>query len=195
MSLRHILIGTIWFGQIFSAPLMAQQVNIEVKDTTHTIHIPEVDIYGHRHWANDTVRYRYNQMRYYVSTILPYVDAAAQFYNDMAKAEQENNLRRRERKALINTHEAELKNKFEDSLYTLNVTQGKLLIKLISRQTGKTVYTLLNEYKNTWVAVKWRLWGTVNGIALNSIYRPEEEKDLEEIMVGFDRPLPDFYKK
>jgi hypothetical protein len=195
MKLGQLVICTIWIGQLLGTELRAQQCITDGKDTIGTIHIPEVDIYGKRHWANDTVRYRYNQMRYYVSTILPYVDAAAQFYNDMAKAEQENNLGRRQRKALIKNREEALRDKFEDSLYALNVTQGKLLIKLISRQTGRSVYDLLGDYKNSWVAVKWRIWGSVNGIALNTIYKPEEEKDLEQIMIGFDRPLPEFYKK
>lgn len=163
-------------------------------DTLYTIRMNQVDIHGQRKWANDTVRYHYNQMKYYVTTILPYLDAATQLFNEVNTKLSDDNLGRKERKAFIKNKEVEMRTRFEDKIDTLNVTQGTLLIKLIARQTGLNVYKMLNEFKNPLVALKWQTWARLNGINLNSRYAPEKEPDLEQIMESLNYPLPPFYK-
>ena len=39
------------------------------EDTILMMYMKEVEITEERKWANDTIRYRYNQMRYYVQTM------------------------------------------------------------------------------------------------------------------------------
>jgi len=54
---------------------------------------------------------------------------------------------KKERKALIKTREKDLKREFTEPLSNLSVYQGKILMKLINRQTGNNCYEIIKEYK------------------------------------------------
>lgn len=54
---------------------------------------------------------------------------------------------KRERRAYIKTREKELKAQFGDPLSNLSVYQGKILMKLINRQTGNNCYEIVKEYR------------------------------------------------
>jgi hypothetical protein len=62
----------------------------------------------------------------------------------------------KEQKRYIQSVEAELREEFEDDLRKLTLTQGRLLIKLINRETGDTTYFLIKELKGTFSAFFWQ---------------------------------------
>lgn len=144
-------------------------------------------------FANDTARYRYNQMKYYVTTILPYVEAATSLFKDIDAKANDQSVSKKERKRYIATKEDQVRTEFEDKVRSLNVTQGVLLIKLIARQTDMNIYEMLQEFKNPVTAVKWQMWARVHGLNLDRKYRPDEERDLENIMEELGYPLPASY--
>lgn len=164
-----------------------------IADTAYTIKLKEVDITADRKWTDDNTRYRYNQMRFYVTTILPYLDAATKMFTEINTKLADPNLSRKERKQYIDSREEEMRTKFEDKVAALNITQGILLTKLISRQTGVNVYQMALEMKNPFKAIKWQTWARLNGLNLNQKYNPADEPDLEHIMEGLGYPLPSFY--
>lgn len=153
--------------------------------------LPEVKVKAK--WLNDTDRYHYNQTKFYVTTILPYLNAATQLFKDVNAKAEDPEVSRKERRQYINAKEDEMRNKFEDKLKTLNVTQGALLVKLISRQTELNIYKILLDFKNPLVAVKWQAWAKMNGMNLDRKYHPEEEPMLENIMDELGYPLPAGY--
>jgi hypothetical protein len=51
------------------------------------------------------------------------------------------------RKTYIKSREKELKKEFTDPLTNLSVYQGKVLMKLINRETGNNCYEIIKEYK------------------------------------------------
>lgn len=57
---------------------------------------------------------------------------------------------RSQRKVYLKRMEEYFENELTDQLKNLTVTEGRILIKLIHRQTGKTVYDLSKQYKNGW---------------------------------------------
>jgi len=62
-------------------------------------------------------------------------------------------------KKYINSREKELKKEFTDPLTNLSVYQGKILMKLINREThGHDCYNIVKELKNGFTA---RFWQTV----------------------------------
>ncbi len=144
-------------------------------------------------WLNDTDRYHYNQMKYYVTTILPYLDAATRLFKEVNAKVNEPGLSRKERREYINAREDEMRSQFEDRVKKLNTTQGTLLVKLIARQTELNIYDILQEFKNPLTAIKWQGWARLNGLNLDRKYHPEEEKDLEFIMEELGYPLPRGY--
>ncbi|MCW3122504.1 MAG: hypothetical protein JWQ38_1996 [Flavipsychrobacter sp.] len=162
-----------------------------VPDTFYNVQLKEVDVIAR--WKNDTDRYRYNQTRHYVEMVLPYMIAATKLFTEVNTKLSEPGLSRKERKQFINTKEDEMRTNFEDKISSLNVTQGVLLVKLIARQTNVNIYTMLQEFKNPLVAIKWQTWARFNGMNLDRKYHPEEEHDLELIMEDLGYPLPASY--
>lgn len=153
--------------------------------------LPEVDI--HAKWKNDTDRYRYNQMKYYVTTILPYLNASTKLFGDIRDKKNVPGIGRKEYKLYVHTREEEMRTQFEDRLRDLNVTQGELLVKLIARQTEVNIYEILKDFKNPLTAVKWQAWARMNGMNLDKRYDPESEPMLEHIMDDLGYPLPASY--
>jgi hypothetical protein len=171
----------------------AAQYAAGVTDTMYMVKLAEVDITDERKWANDTLRYRYNQMRYYVKSILPYLNAATKLFNEINNKISEPNLGRADRRHFVNQKEDEMRTKFEVQVKQLNTTQGILLIKLIARQTGLNIYKIIGDFKNPFEAMKWQTWARLNGHNINKRYDPGTEPDLEQIMRGLGYPLPAFY--
>ena len=71
---------------------------------------------------------------------------------------------KKEQRKYLKAEDKKLKNQFEDELKGLTVGQGKILIKLIDRETGHTTYTLVKELKGSLSAFFWqniaRLFGS-----------------------------------
>jgi len=154
--------------------------------------LPEVKVTAQ--FLNDTDRYRYNQMKFYVTTILPYLDAATKVFKEINAKVNEEGVSRKERKQFVHSREEEMRSSFEEKVKQLNVTQGTLLVKLIARQTEVNLYNILQEFKNPLTAVKWQAWARLNGMNLDRKYQPDEEKDLENIMEELGYPLPPGYR-
>lgn len=170
--------------------VMGQTGNTLSDDTTFML--PEFRVTAQ--FLNDTDRYRYNQMKFYVTTILPYLDAATKLFKEVDHKVHEEGISRKERRQYVNSREDDVRTEFEDRVKKLNVTQGKLLVKLIARQTELNIYEMLQEFKNPLTAIKWQTWARVNGMNLDRKYVPDEEKDLENIMYELGYPLPPGYK-
>lgn len=166
------------------------QTNTAQDDTLYST-LPEVRVKAR--FENDTERYHYNQTKFYITTILPYLNAATKVFNEINTYEQNPSLKRREKKDFVHTKEDELRDQFEDNIKKLNVTQGKLLVTLIARQTGVNIYSILKDFKNPLTAVKWQMWARVNGMNLDRKYQPDEEPMLENIMYELGYPLPACY--
>ena len=160
-------------------------------DTAYSVQLSEVKVTAR--WKNDTDRYHYNQMKFYVTTILPYLNAATKLFIDINNKVNDEAVSKKERRRYINAREDEMRDQFEDKVKALNVTQAVLLTKLVARQTNVNIYSMLTEFKNPFLAVKWQLWARVNGINLDRKYDPANEPDLENIMYELGYPLPDSY--
>ena len=88
----------------------------------------------------------WTRLRNAVYVTYPYARIAGGTINDINK-----NLTgvngKKERKTYIKTREKDLKKEFSDPLSNLSVYQGKILMKLINRQTGNNCYEIIKEYK------------------------------------------------
>lgn len=169
----------------------AQSDPSNTADTMYHMQLPEVNVRAR--WINDTDRYHYNQKKYYVKTILPYLNAATVLFKEVNAKIDDGHTTKRERKKFVNQKEDELRTKFEDKISELNVTQGVLLVKLIARQTEVNIYKILKEFKNPLTAMKWQAWARLHGMNLDKMYDPEQDPDLENIMEELGYPLPAGY--
>ncbi len=172
---------------------MAQENVMKHNDTAVVFKLQEVHVTEGRKWDDDKTRYKYNQMKYYVETILPYLNEATLLFKQLDEKVNDPRISKRERKTFVNSKEDELRTRFEDEVKKLNETQGVLLVKLIGRQTGVNIYSMLNEFKNPFTAIKWQTWAKFNGFNLNKRYDPDTEPMLEHIMESLNYPLPPLY--
>jgi hypothetical protein len=172
---------------------VSAQWEYDAPDTMLMVNLPPVNVNAERKWDNDTVRYRYNQTRYYIVTILPYLNAASKLFAELDAKVNDPNISKKERKAFVATKEEELRVQFENEIKRLNETQGVLLVKLIARQTGANIYNMLDEFKSPLMAIRWQTWAKFNGFNLNKRYEPHAEPMLEHIMEDLGYPLPSLY--
>lgn len=99
----------------------------------------------------------WTRLRNAVYVTYPYARTAGYLMNDInAKLSTINN--KKEKKKYIKSREKELKDQFGDPLSNLSVYQGKVLMKLINRQTGNNCYEIVKEYRG---GVTARLYQTV----------------------------------
>jgi len=99
----------------------------------------------------------YNRLRNAVYVTYPYARTAGAVINDV-NAHLANVTSSSERKKYIKSREGELKKQFSDPLSNLSVYQGRVLMKLINRETGNNCYELIKDYRGGFNA---RMYQTV----------------------------------
>ena len=88
----------------------------------------------------------WTRLRNAVYVTYPYARTAGATINDINN-HLTNVSSKKERKDYIKSREKELRQQFTDPLSNLSVYQGKILMKLINRQTGNNCYEIIKEYK------------------------------------------------
>jgi hypothetical protein len=74
---------------------------------------------------------------------------------------------------------------FEEELKKLSRSQGRILIKLVHRQTGETTHTLVKELRNGWRALVYQTTASLFKLSLKDTYDPEtnyEDFLIEDIL-------------
>jgi hypothetical protein len=99
----------------------------------------------------------WTRLRNAVYVTYPYARVAGATINDI-NTKLASVSSKKERKEYIKTREKELRKQFADPLSNLSVYQGKILMKLINRQTGNNCYEIIKEFKGGFNA---RLYQTV----------------------------------
>ena len=125
---------------------------------------------------------KYQRLVYHIKTVYPYaliVRERLSYVNaDLAKFSDE-----KERKEYLKNVEKDVFKEYEDDIRDLTFTQGKLLLKLIYRETYNTSYDLIREYRGTINAVFWQGVARIFGANLKSEYDPYGEDILVELII------------
>jgi hypothetical protein len=83
----------------------------------------------------------------------------------------------------INSREKEIKKQFTDPVTNLSIYQGKILMKLINRETGNNCYNILKEFKGGFTARFWQTVAFFFGSSLKQPYDPNgEDVEIEKIV-------------
>jgi hypothetical protein len=125
---------------------------------------------------------KWTRLRNAIYVTYPYALQASQIINEvnfnLGKIHGD-----KKRKDYIKSKEAELKKKFADPLTQLSVYQGKVLMKLINRETNNSCYELIKEYKGGFSARFWQTVAWVFGSNLKQDYDPvESDAEIEKIV-------------
>ena len=129
----------------------------------------------------------WTRLRNAVYVTYPYAKAAGKVFN-LVNSELTNVTDKKQRKAIIKSHEKELKKEFADKITNLSVYQGKVLMKLIYRETGNNCYELIHEYKGGFTAGFWQTIAIIFGSNLKQNYDPVvKDKAMESIVQDVER--------
>jgi len=81
-----------------------------------------------------------------------------------------------------------LKRQFESDLKNLSISQGRILIKLIDRETGNTSYELVKDLRGGFQAFMWQSLARLFGSNLKDQYDAQNEDQLiESIILQIER--------
>ena len=80
----------------------------------------------------------------------------------------------RKRRLYLKRIENFIYDEFEQELKKLSRSQGRILIKLVHRQTGNTTHQLVKELRNGWRAFVYQTTASLFKLSLKDTYTPEE---------------------
>ncbi len=152
-------------------------------DTLWVADLDEVYIFPTKKFKSRRERRRYTRLIYNIKKAYPWARMAgeklAEVEVHLVSLETE-----KEQKDYMKLVENELLKDYKQDLKKLTITQGRILIKLIDRETGDTSYELVRELRGKISAVFWQALARLFGSNLKSEYDSEgEDRLIEEIVV------------
>lgn len=132
--------------------------------------------------ANMETRAKMTRLRNAIIVTFPYAMRSGLILNDI-NAKLEGVTDNSARKDYIKTREKELKKEFTDPLSNLSIYQGKVLMKLINRQTGNNCYDIIKEYKGGFTARFYQTVAFFFSTNLKQDYEPGgDDHEIEMIL-------------
>ncbi len=154
-------------------------------ETLPEIEIKEVAVVGRMQGSPRRERSQFRQYQrlvYNLKKVYPYArivrDKLAEANGDLYRMSEE-----KDRKNYLKQFEKEVFSEYEDDIRDMTITQGKLLLKLIYRETYNTSYDLIKEYRGGINAAFWQGIARIFGTNLKSEYDPYGEDILIELII------------
>lgn len=151
-------------------------------DTIPVIDLYNVDVVTTFVFKNPRQYELWTRTKFNVKKVYPYAILAAAKLREYDKAlaliKDEHT-----KKAFLKICEKDLRNEFEDELKSLSVSQGKVLMKLIDRETGKTTYEIVKQMRGNFQACFWQALASLFGNSMKVTYDPVEDVMIERAIV------------
>jgi hypothetical protein len=185
-SLGFIFVSIVSFAQItdaydiFTPPSNGYRARAQVlnNDTTAVRDLNTVYVVTDYEFKTKRHIEQWTRTKANVKKVYPYaILAAAKLKEyDKALAAIENEQLKKE---FIKKCEDDLRFEFEEELKGLTVSQGKILMKLIDRESGKTTYDVVKQMRGTFQAAMWQTVARIFGHNMKSKY----DGAVEDIMI------------
>ncbi|HLN72488.1 MAG: DUF4294 domain-containing protein [Methylococcaceae bacterium] len=189
---KVVLIGILFWmtayitkAQPTTAPNIFPTVIID-NDTLAHVDLSEVTIFAKARFKSRQAEQQYWRMVARVKKVYPYAKEAARLYT---KYQQEvpADAKRREKRAYVKKAEDELMALYGPKIKQMSISEGRILIKLIDRQTHTTSYELIDDVKGAVPAFFWQGVARIFGNNLKSQYDPYgEDREIEHIIYCID---------
>ena len=168
--------GIVMFGTVYQG------------DTIPMQYLDVVTISGYVCPLSEAEKRKYKKLIKNVKVVYPYAKQAGKLLDGytivLQQAKNDS-----QRKKIMKQAEKEIENKFGPSLKKLNRSQGKILIRLIDRETGSDSYALVKELRGSFRAAFYQTLGKLFGYNLRTKYDPEnnsEDRIIERIIYGIE---------
>lgn len=166
----------------------AALMQYEVDENGDTIYLDEIEpvykvaVRKGREWR------RYYRLVHNFAKAYPYALLAEEKLSEADSTITAGDLRRGKRNRYINILQKELFETFEQPLRNLTISQGKLLLRLIDRQTGITPYEIIHEYKGKAAAGFWQGVARLFGSDMKLPYDPEgTDRQTEQLVEMYQK--------
>jgi len=175
---------------LLSAGPVAMYGIIEGGDTILMSTIAEVSVTsGRKSRSEQRDMRKYRKLVYNVKKVYPYAKIAGQKFREI-DATIATLKTDRERREYINQVEAEIKGRYEEELTNLTITQGRILIKLIDRETGHTSYDLVRQLQGNFQAFLWQTLARLFGSNLKMTFdEAGEDMLINDIVIMIDKGM------
>ena len=183
-SMRIILL--IFLNLLFSV-MNAQEIDfLDFKvlddDTIFSSDLPEVDII---YFEDNDERKSYFVLRRRVLKVYPYALAAKKKLDEI-KLALDTIPRRRKKKRYAKDVTKWVKEEYSDRLKKLTMSEGKILVKLIYRETNTTSYEIVKSYRGRFNAFFWQTMAKIWDNNLKTEYDPMNNRQdmfIEHIII------------
>jgi hypothetical protein len=159
-------------------------VRIEI-DGRDTIFAFEFEEFLFKDFSTPEGREAYRILVYNVRKAMPYAKLAA-FRLQMMEDNLQLLSTEKEKNKYIKETEKAIKEEFMSSLKLFTKSQGKLLLKLIHRETGKTTYDILKGYRGSAETFYWSAFAKFYDANLKDEYDPILDYQIEMIVKKYN---------
>lgn len=151
-------------------------------DTIPYISLKEVNIIAFRFIENQRQARKLKKLIRNVKKVYPYAKIAGIKFEEYGALLDTIEDRKKQRR-LMKKVENELKAEFGEDLKDLTFSQGKILIKLVDRETGNSSYSIVKELRGGFSAFFYQTFARIFGFNLKTKYDPEgKDKTIETIV-------------
>ena len=147
---------------------------------SNTFMLDEVSVYQPLTFENDDEIKRYVILRYRVKKVYSYAKLASERMNKIDSRVDSINSKRKKR-LYLKKLEKFVYSEFSDELRKLSRSQGRILVKLLNRQTGLTAHRIVSDYRNKFRALLYNTAASFYSISLKDKYEPFE--DYEDYLI------------
>ena len=147
---------------------------------SNTFMLDEVSVYQPLTFENDDEIKRYVILRYRVKKVYSYAKLASERMNRIDSRVDSIDSKRQKR-LYLKKLEKFVYNEFSDELRKLSRSQGRILVKLLNRQTGLTAHRIVSDYRNKFRALLYNTAASFYSISLKDKYEPFE--DYEDYLI------------
>ena len=125
-----------------------------------------------------------------VKAVYPYAIDARNYFNAL-NAQLDTVTSKKERERITKELEKEIVKRYTPVLEKMTYSQGKILIRLIDRETQRTSYQLLEKYRGKFAAKFWNTIARIFRANLKQEYDPTqgEDKLIEQIIILYEAGL------
>ena len=182
---RFLLIPIFLFTNYWAFPQEQDKIvvygQIVDGDTIPVIQLKEVSIFTWKLVSEKEER-RLTKLMKNVKIVYPYARLAGikllEYEDVLIQAPDD-----KSRKKIMKQVEDELDAEYGQELRNLTVSQGRILLKLVDRETGESSYDLVTEFRGEFRALFYQAFARIFGLNMKLRYDPEgEDREIEYIV-------------
>lgn len=177
--------GYVPYSRYGAGYMAGSTVDPNTGDTTYTVQLADVLVYR----SIGNIRNHRRLIRN-VKAVYPYAIDARHYFRSLtdtlAKVDDP-----KLRNKITKAYEDEIVERYTPVLENMTFTQGKILIRLIDRETQRTSYELLEEFRGRFSAKFWNMIAKIFRADLKQQYDPTkgEDKLIEQIINLYEAGL------